>query len=143
MLKTIIKFGALTGLALAAAKMLEVSYFTDRLSLKAYISIVGIAFLALGVFMGLKHRRRKVLVSYKEVELPPGGIAAPLQEGLLTERELEVLRHIARGRSNQEIADTLFVSLNTVKTHTNNIYGKLGVKRRTQALDKARQMGLL
>lgn len=143
MLKTIIKFGALTGLALAAAKMLEVSYLADRLSLKAYISIIGIAFLALGVFLGLKHRRRKVLVSYKEVDLPPGGMAAPLQEGLLTERELEVLRHIAGGRSNQEIADTLFVSLNTVKTHTNNIYGKLGVKRRTQALDKARQLKLL
>ena len=143
MLKTIIKFGVLTGLALAAAKMLEVSYLTDRLSLKAYISIVGIAFLALGVFLGLKHRRQKVLVSYKEVDPPPRGIAAPLQEGLLTERELEVLRHIARGRSNQEIADTLFVSLNTVKTHTNNIYGKLGVKRRTQALDKARQLNLL
>ncbi|MBI3112803.1 MAG: response regulator transcription factor [Ignavibacteriales bacterium] len=123
--------------------MLEVSYLADRLSLKAYISIIGIAFLALGVFLGLKHRRRKVLVSYKEVDLPPGGMAAPLQEGLLTERELEVLRHIAGGRSNQEIADTLFVSLNTVKTHTNNIYGKLGVKRRTQALDKARQLKLL
>ena len=143
MLKTIIKFGVLTGLALAAAKILEVSYLTDHLSLKAYISIVGIGFLALGVFLGLKHRRQKVLVSYKEVDPPPRGIAAPLQEGLLTERELEVLRHIARGRSNQEIADTLFVSLNTIKTHTNNIYGKLGVKRRTQALDKARQMNLL
>jgi DNA-binding CsgD family transcriptional regulator len=143
MLKPILKFGVLTGLAIAAAKLLEVSYLTDHLSIKAYISIVGVAFLALGVYLGLKHRRQKVLVTYKEVEAIPGVGTPALHDDLLTGRELEVLRHIGQGRSNQEIADTLFVSLNTIKTHTNNIYGKLGVRRRTQALEKARQLKLL
>jgi ATP/maltotriose-dependent transcriptional regulator MalT len=56
---------------------------------------------------------------------------------------MEVLQNIAQGHSNQEIADRLFVSLNTVKSHTNNIYSKLNVRRRTQAIEKARKLNLI
>jgi LuxR family maltose regulon positive regulatory protein len=61
----------------------------------------------------------------------------------LSERELEVLRLICDGKSNQEIADELFIALDTVKRHVNNIYGKLGVRRRTQAVAEARRLGLV
>ena len=63
--------------------------------------------------------------------------------GGLTPRELEVLQLIAQGLSNQEIADRLFLSLNTVKTHTSNVFSKLDVQRRTQAIQKAKELGLL
>jgi ATP/maltotriose-dependent transcriptional regulator MalT len=61
----------------------------------------------------------------------------------LSQRELEVLELIARGNSNQQIAEQLFISLHTVKTHARRIHGKLGVERRTQAVDKARGLGLI
>jgi len=61
----------------------------------------------------------------------------------LTERELEVLRLIAQGHSNQQIADALIVSVGTVKKHLNNIFGKLGVHSRTQAVARARELSLL
>jgi LuxR family transcriptional regulator, maltose regulon positive regulatory protein len=76
----------------------------------------------------------------KEVRTPPAG--EQLTE-LLSERELEVLAHIAAGESNQEIAGTLFVSTSTVKTHINNLYRKLNVSSRTQAVARAREMGIL
>ena len=67
--------------------------------------------------------------------------AQPLVEPL-SERELEVLRLICQGKSNQEIADELFLALDTVKRHANNLYGKLGVRRRAQAILEARRLGL-
>lgn len=72
--------------------------------------------------------------------IAPAG--SPTSEGL-NERELEVLRLIALGHSNREIADRLVIALSTVKTHTNNCYGKLGVHRRTQALARAHELGLI
>jgi LuxR family maltose regulon positive regulatory protein len=61
----------------------------------------------------------------------------------LSEREVEVLEHIAIGLSNREIAERLYLSLNTIKVHTRNLYGKLGVNSRTQAVAKARELGIL
>ncbi len=66
-----------------------------------------------------------------------------MDQGVLSKRELEVLVKMADGNSNQQIADQLFVSLNTVKTHVSSIYLKLHAKRRTQAIDKARKMGII
>lgn len=61
----------------------------------------------------------------------------------LSAREIEILRLLAEGLSNQELADRLFVSLSTVKWHTSNVYGKLGVKSRVSAVSKARALGLI
>jgi LuxR family maltose regulon positive regulatory protein len=69
--------------------------------------------------------------------------ASILQSLTLTERELEILRLIGEGHSNQAIADTLIIAVSTVKRHINNIYGKLGVQSRTQALARARALNLL
>lgn len=69
-------------------------------------------------------------------------IGQPLPEPL-SDREVEVLQLIAAGHKNQEIADELVVSLNTVRYHTKNLYGKLGVNKRTQAVAKAQELGLI
>jgi LuxR family maltose regulon positive regulatory protein len=61
----------------------------------------------------------------------------------LSRRELEVLRLVAEGRSNHEISDKLFLALSTVKGHNRTIFGKLGVQRRTEAVARARELGLL
>lgn len=73
---------------------------------------------------------------------PPPSTSSPLLEPL-SERELEILRHLAQGASNREIANTLYITEGTVKNHITNILGKLGVRDRTQAALKAREMGLI
>ncbi len=85
-----------------------------------------------------------------EVQLSPAAAAmlmhkvkAPRSPETLTERETEVLRHLARGKSNKEIANSLFISETTVKTHVKNIMQKLGVPSRTQAALYAARIGLV
>jgi LuxR family maltose regulon positive regulatory protein len=91
---------------------------------------------------------RRLLAAFPVAEPMQDGPMKPHadQSGLietLSERELEVLQHIEEGFTNREIADQLYLSLNTVKVHTRNIYGKLGVKNRTQAVSRARDLGVL
>jgi LuxR family maltose regulon positive regulatory protein len=74
---------------------------------------------------------------------PPGSLPPAAVDELFSERELEVLRLVAQGQTNQEIGQALFISVNTVKTHLEHIYGKLGVSARRQAAARARQLGLL
>jgi LuxR family maltose regulon positive regulatory protein len=86
----------------------------------------------------LRRRRARGLFA-----VPQGATSTAASAGLLSEREREVLELVATGKSNAEIAEALFISLPTVKSHVSNIYGKLGVSRRTEALEKARALGLL
>ncbi len=82
---------------------------------------------------------QKILSAFKAA-------APPKTEGLMdpiSDRELEVLHLIAAGLSNKKIADKLFISLNTVKTHTKNINSKLDVNSRTQAIARAKELGLI
>ncbi len=87
----------------------------------------------------------KLLAAFSTAPLPAGTRAVQPEELVepLSARELEVLRLIAEGLSNQEIAGRLYLSLRTIKFHTSNIYGKLGVKSRTEAVARARSLGLL
>jgi ATP/maltotriose-dependent transcriptional regulator MalT len=100
---------------------------------------------ALGIWMG-----SKLLEKRKEEIPPPAPTGTPLQlneEALrrtgISARELEVLQLMAMGRSNQEIADQLFISLATVKSHSSSLFGKLDVRRRTEAVHKAKSLGLI
>jgi LuxR family maltose regulon positive regulatory protein len=79
----------------------------------------------------------------RQPELHPPSFSPPPSEEPLSEREREVLRLIAEGLSNQELAARLYLSPHTIKVHTRNIYGKLGVTSRTQALARARALGIL
>ncbi|MCB9231344.1 MAG: DNA-binding response regulator [Bacteroidia bacterium] len=135
--------GGVLGLVLVSLKALEVTYFSARIPLEIYLGGVAVLFLAGGLAAGMiwmKRRQEAEQISQKEEK---GEINLIAGETDLSERELDVLKLIAEGMSNQEISDKLFVSLNTVKTHTSNIYQKLDVKRRTQAVQKAKELGVL
>ncbi|OJJ17876.1 hypothetical protein BKI52_28885 [marine bacterium AO1-C] len=153
MKKTILIYGlALTG-ALIVFKLIEYSYFSYRISLDAYLGIVSILFLVAGLLVGNFIRKRQSVVATSaevkeanpviEAAIQPQPDPAQIEDIGLSQRELEVLTFIAEGHSNQEIAEKLFVSINTIKTHTANIYSKLGVRRRTQAVSKAKELKII
>lgn len=102
--------------------------------MEVYGVVIGIIFLALGIWVGSnilspKQKARSLMAKPEEIDL--------------SDREFEVLQLIAEGLSNQQIADQLFVSRNTIKTHISNIFAKLDVKRRTQAIQRAREVGMI
>jgi len=101
------------------------------LRIEIYGAIIGILFLAVGIWLGTSLYSQKTKTTFDPKLLG------------LSSREVEVLGLLADGYSNQEIADQLFVSLNTAKTHISNIYSKLNVSRRTQAIQKARDLSVI
>ena len=107
--------------------------------MEIYAGIIAILFTALGVWVGLKFTRRKVVLVSPDFKLD---IAVVERLGI-SKREQEVLDLISKGFSNQEIADKLFVSINTVKTHSSNLFQKLDVSRRTQAIQRAKELRLI
>lgn len=117
------------------------------LSLELYIAIIAIFFTVLGVWAGVKIiGRGKTVV--KEIQVPVPASTFSLNETEMKKlgispREYDVLELMSQGLSNQEIADKLFISLSTVKTHSANLYVKLDVKRRTQAVQRAKEMQLI
>lgn len=122
-------------------KWLEFRFLVRDLSLEIYLTILAVFFTGLGIWAGLKLTRKKIVTItigpdfvLNEVELNKLGIS---------KREHEVQEWMSKGLSNQEIADKLFVSLNTIKTHTSNLFLKLEVSRRTQAIQKAKQLRLI
>ena len=130
-----IALAALTGIL----KFIEYRYFVRDLSLEFYLGVVAILFAGLGVWAGLRLTRRKVVIANPDFKLNE----PELQRLGISKREYEVLELMAQGLSNQEIADKLFVSLNTVKTHSSNLFMKLDARRRTQAVRRAKEFGLL
>ena len=118
-------------------KYLEYRLLIHDLSTEIYVGIIAITFTVLGIWAGLRLTRKKLTSGdfiLDENELQRLGIS---------KREYEVLELVAKGLSNQEIADKLFVSLNTIKTHTSNLFLKLEVSRRTQAIQKAKELRLI
>ena len=113
--------------------------FVHDLSTETYIGIIAVMFTTLGIWVGLRLTRKKTVATNYAFVFNANG----LERLGISKRELEVLELIARGLSNQEIADKLFVSLNTVKTHVSNLFLKLEVSRRTQAIQKAKELQLI
>lgn len=140
-------YGLLLAMLVALLKGLEYRYYLRDLSVEFYVGLVALLFTILGIWVGLMLTRKK------KIEAPIQQVAAneftkedrrsQLSELGISDREFEVLELIAVGHSNQEIADLLFISLNTVKTHSSNLFGKLEVKRRTQAVQKAKELGII
>ena len=139
MKRTVLIYGAALAGLVALLKYVEYRFIVRDFSLEFYVGVIAVMFTGLGIWAGPKLTRRKVdLVNpnfvLNESELERLGIS---------KREHEVLELIARGHSNQEIADKLFVSVNTVKTHLSNLFLKLDAARRTQAIQKAKELRLI
>lgn len=146
MSRTIILYGLGLALLMIALKSIEYRYMLRDLSTEFYVTLVALLFTSVGIWVGLKLRGGKAPLIEK---VPTDEIeseklkAEQLAETGISQREYEVLQLMAEGHTNQEIADQLFISLNTVKTHSSNLFAKLDVKRRTQAVQKAKELALL
>lgn len=122
-------------------KLVEYKYFVRDIPLEFYVGLVAIMFTAIGIWAGLRLTRSKVKII--DTSLPFEIDASNLQKLGISKREYEVLELISGGLSNQEIADKLFVSTSTVKTHVSNIFAKLDASRRTQAISRAKELRLI
>jgi NarL family two-component system response regulator LiaR len=153
--KIVLVYGLLGGLLIAALKAVEYRFLVVEHSLEIYGGLVALMFSILGIWLGLKLTRTREVMVVKEVpvrvEVPiPVAATGPFvrnearREQLgITPRELEILEAMASGLSNREIAERLFVSENTVKTHATRVFDKLSAKRRTQAVQLAKEAGLI
>jgi len=139
-------YGITGGLLIVLMRLVEYKYLVIENSVAMYGGLVAALFTCLGIYFGLKLTRTKEVI----VEVPVNSPGVPFKpdekkkaELGITNREFEILEHMARGLSNREIANTIFVSENTVKTHTSKLFEKLNAKRRTQAVQNAKNMGLI
>lgn len=150
MTKKTILYGILLAALAIGLKMLEYKFVIRDHSLELYGGIIAALFMIFGIVAGNKFTRRKeveVIVERTITVTPeqPKIIATDEQLSILgmSKREYEILQLMAEGLSNQEIAERIFVSIHTVKTHVSNILLKLDAKRRTQAVIKAKELKLV
>ena len=108
-----------------------------------YVMVVAVLFLGVGIWAGLSAQRKVERDQARQISDAVGGGLDAGSPGELSDRELEVLVKISKGLTNQEIAKEMFVSVNTVKTHASNIFSKLNVSRRMQAVQRAEELGIL
>lgn len=146
--KTTILYGLSLAALLFLMRWLELRYFIFNLKLELFVGAIAIVFMGLGIWVALKLARPKkeTIIVEKEVfvtaeEFNRNGMLIEMLG--LSVRELEVLQLMAEGLSNAEIAERLFVSVNTVKTHSSRLFEKLEVKRRTQAVEFAKRYSLI
>lgn len=147
--KATILYGISLALLVVLLKWLELRFIILDHSFEIYIGFIALIFTALGIWLALKLSKPKVetVVVEKEVIVSRNENFA-LNTSLISQlelgkRELEILSLMAQGHSNQEIAENLFISVSTVKTHIQNLFEKLEVKRRTQAVEKAKRLNLI
>jgi ATP/maltotriose-dependent transcriptional regulator MalT len=160
MKRHVLTFGLVGGLLIATLQYTEYRFVVIEHSVELYGALVAILFATFGIWLGLRITRnretsnretiretvvvREVLVPAEAPALKPFAPNTAHQQTLgITARELEILTLIAQGLSNREIATQLFVSENTVKTHCARAFDKLGAARRTQAVQRGKELGLL
>lgn len=144
-------FGLVGGVLIATLQYSEYRFIVIEHSVELYVALVAALFAAFGIWLGLRITRRRETVVVREIHVPAEPATseffapnAATQENLaITPRELEILTLVARGLSNREIASQLFVSENTVKTHCAHVFDKVGAARRTQAVQRGKELGLL
>jgi NarL family two-component system response regulator LiaR len=143
--RDIVLYGVCGGLLVAVLKLTEYRFLAIEHSVEIYGGLVATLFAGLGIWLGQTLTRKKPAVIIKEVPVT-GPFAVDerrVRELDITPRELEILGLIATGLSNREIAGRLFVSENTVKTHSSRLFDKLGAKRRTQAVQLGKTARLI
>jgi two-component system, NarL family, response regulator LiaR len=157
MKRHVLIFGVVGGLLIVTLQYTEYRFVVIEHSVELYGALIAGIFAAFGIWLGLRITRRRETIRetvvVREVAAPAlveGRDVEPFapnmvqQQALgITARELEILALVARGLSNREIAAELFVSENTVKTHCSRAFDKLGAARRTQAVQRGKELGLL
>jgi DNA-binding CsgD family transcriptional regulator len=147
--KSILLYGSSLALLLILLRWLEFRFLVLNHALDLYIGAIALIFTGLGIWLALKLAKPKTqtIIVEKEVFIKPEAEFILNEDELeklgMSKRELEVLQLMAKGMSNQEIAEQLFVSLNTIKTHSSKVFEKLDVKRRTQAVEKAKRLSII
>ncbi|TND05367.1 MAG: ATP-dependent transcriptional regulator, MalT-like, LuxR family [Bacteroidetes bacterium] len=147
--KIVLLYGGAMAVLLFVLKWLELRFVIIDHSFEIYVGAIAVFFTGLGIWLALKLARPKVNTVIVEQKVYVNNTAhfqpneAEIGRIGLSKRELEVLQLMSEGCSNQEIASRLFVSLNTVKTHSSKIFEKLEAKRRTQAVEKAKRLNII
>ncbi|HEV7700942.1 MAG TPA: response regulator transcription factor [Pyrinomonadaceae bacterium] len=139
MRRTVLIYGLSMAALLGVLKLVEYRYLVRDIPLEAYLGLVALMFTGLGIWAGLRLTRPRIV----EISGPFEQNAANLERLGLSRREFQVLEQIAAGLSNQDIADRLFISTSTVKTHVSNVLAKLDASRRTEAIAKAKEMRII
>jgi DNA-binding CsgD family transcriptional regulator len=157
MKRHVLIYGLVGGVLIAALNLIQYRYMVIEHSVEIYGGLIAAIFSAVGIWLGLRITARRQPIASETVS--EAGVARGAgantagqpfepdekrrEELRITPRELEILNLIAQGMSNREIAERLFVSENTVKTHSSRVFDKLGAKRRTQAVQIGKELGLL
>ncbi|HKO54526.1 MAG TPA: LuxR C-terminal-related transcriptional regulator [Thermoanaerobaculia bacterium] len=143
MARQVVVWGAVGGILIVLLKVIEYKHFIREYPSELYGGLLAVIFTAIGIYLGLKWTRPKEVIVVREV--PPRFVLneAKLREVGLTQREHEILGLIAEGLSNREIGERLFVSENTVKTHSSRLFEKMQVNRRVQAVQRGKELGLI
>ena len=140
-------YGLCGGVLIVLLRLVEYRFLVVEHSIEIYGGLIALLFAGVGIWLGLKLTRKKEVLVVKEVPVPAAQPFSVNEERLrdlgITKRELEILELIAQGMSNREIAEKLFVSENTVKTHSSRLFDKLSAKRRTQAVQIGKDIGLI
>lgn len=140
------------GYAIAMASLfvivrwLELRLLVFGHSFEIYAGLIALVFMTLGIWLALKVAKPKTETIIVEKHIPIKEFKrndSEIDRRNISKRELEVLELMASGHSNQEIADKLFLSANTIKTHVASLFEKLDAKRRMQAVENAKQLGLI
>ncbi|MGH1386018.1 response regulator transcription factor [Kordia sp.] len=137
MKKTIFIFGVLIIALLALLQLSQYSLISKNTSIEYIIGGIAIVFFFVGLYINKRKNTAQSVVPTPEID------TKKIEDLGLSKREYEVLCKLAKGHSNKEIASLLFVSESTIKTHVSNVYTKLDVKRRTQAIQKAKALNIL
>jgi two-component system, NarL family, response regulator LiaR len=141
MKRAVLLYGLCGGLLIAGLKYIEYRFLVVEHSLEIYGGLVALVFATVGIRLGLTLTRKEEVVVPAQTPFVRNG--ATVSQLGITPREMDILEHIASGKSTREIAAALFVSENTVKTHASRLFDKLNVSRRTQAIVEGKRLGLI
>ena len=140
---TIVVCGVLGGVLIALLRWMEYRFLVIDHWVAIYSALIAATFAGLGIWLGVRMHRPKAAVALEQAGRPFTPDERQRELLGITRRELEILELVAQGMSNREIAGRLFVSENTVKTHCSRAFDKLGARRRTEAVQLGKRMGLL
>lgn len=141
MIKTVLRFGLIAIALLILFQLSKASLFIPELPIDTVIAVAAVILVALGIYLGGNFKKDTVIEV--EVQRSEEVDEARIVELGISQRELEVLQLISQGLSNQEIGERLFISESTIKTHVSNLFVKLDVKRRTQAVTRAKEWRII